>query len=279
MRGHVDAESLALCAEGLLSRRRSARIRSHLSGCAQCAATQARLSEVPALLARVPPPSLPPDVVARLDAVLRAESGAAVPSSLSPPASPGRRRWPLLGRPLLHWPVTVRVLATAGVLVVVAGISYGVARFSSSSSSASSASSAAAPAAGTPALRPGATANAPAASALPVIHSETRYREGQLATQLAGVLLRNPPGSLGRTPGSAGGLARPADITLQGCVARFAAGGEVRLVDVSSYQGRPATVIVVDSRAGGPATAWVVGPGCSADRPDLITRVVLPATG
>ena len=74
MRGHVDAESLALCAEGLLSRRRSERIRSHVASCPGCAAAQARLTEVPALLAQVPPPPLPPGIAARLDAALSAET-------------------------------------------------------------------------------------------------------------------------------------------------------------------------------------------------------------
>src|SRR5512135_2726356 len=74
MRGHVDAESLALCAEGLLGRRRSGRIRSHVARCPQCAATQARLTQVPALLARVPTPPVPPGIAARLDAALSAET-------------------------------------------------------------------------------------------------------------------------------------------------------------------------------------------------------------
>ena len=55
MRGHVDAESLALCAEGLLSRRRSERVRSHVASCPECAAAQARLTQIPALLASGPP--------------------------------------------------------------------------------------------------------------------------------------------------------------------------------------------------------------------------------
>ena len=60
MRGHVDAESLALYAEGLLSRRQSARIRSHLSSCPECAATQQQLAGVTALLGQVPAPRCRP---------------------------------------------------------------------------------------------------------------------------------------------------------------------------------------------------------------------------
>ncbi len=74
MRGHVDAESLALDAEGLLSRRQSARVRSHLSGCPECAATRQQLTEVTALLGQVPAAPLPPAIAARLDLALTAEA-------------------------------------------------------------------------------------------------------------------------------------------------------------------------------------------------------------
>ncbi len=94
MRGHVDAESLALCAEGLLSRRRSERIRSHVASCPECAATQARLTQVPALLAQVPPPALPPGIAARLDAALSAEAAlraAGDPGTVPENAEPAQR--------------------------------------------------------------------------------------------------------------------------------------------------------------------------------------------
>jgi len=74
MRGHVDAESLALDAEGLLSRRQSARIRSHLGGCPECTATRQQLTEVTALLGQVPAAPLPPAIAARLDLALTAET-------------------------------------------------------------------------------------------------------------------------------------------------------------------------------------------------------------
>ena len=87
MRGHVDAESLALYAEGLLSRRQSARIRAHLSGCPECAAAQQQLTGVAALLGQVPATPLPPAVAARLDLALAAEAGrrAADPAAAAGP--------------------------------------------------------------------------------------------------------------------------------------------------------------------------------------------------
>jgi hypothetical protein len=128
----VDAESLALDAEGLLSRRQSARIRSHLGGCPECTATRQQLTEVTALLGQVPAAPLPPAIAARLDLALTAETArraagpaaagatraanggpaaappAAAPSAAAPPATPagthpspvppGRARRPAHGR-------------------------------------------------------------------------------------------------------------------------------------------------------------------------------------
>ena len=76
MRGHVDAESLALYAEGQLSRRRTAQVRAHLPGCAECARAAAALAEVTTRLSQVPVPPMPSAVAARLDAALSAESAA-----------------------------------------------------------------------------------------------------------------------------------------------------------------------------------------------------------
>ena len=102
MTGHVSAQSLARYAEGLLRRGRAARIRAHLAGCPQCAAEQARLTEVTVVLRDVPAAPLPPAVAARLDAALIAESarraaqpagapqrnGAAQPAGAPEPAGP-----------------------------------------------------------------------------------------------------------------------------------------------------------------------------------------------
>ena len=76
MTGHCDADVLAEYRDGLLGRRRSARIRAHLAGCARCSALAADLAEVSALLASVPPPPMPDELITRLDGVLAAESAA-----------------------------------------------------------------------------------------------------------------------------------------------------------------------------------------------------------
>jgi hypothetical protein len=242
MRGHVDAESLALCAEGLLGRRRSGRIRSHVASCPRCAATQARLAEVPALLAQVPPSHMPPGIAARLDAALSAETArraardpGTVPAARTVPAAgtvpddtvPAQRpatmpiprtaaprtTGPRAGRPRgprLRLPVSARVLATAGVLVAAGGVGYAVAQSSPSPTSSSSAGSEAAPSrpSANSAIRSPPSGIAPATAPggsvqFTVRRSGKSYGKNTFAAQAA-ALLNAPSAGLIR-PGKAGG--------------------------------------------------------------------------
>jgi len=66
MRGHIDAEALAMCREGLLGKRRTARIRAHLSGCSSCAEVDTGLAEVPSLLTLTSVPAMPAEFAARI---------------------------------------------------------------------------------------------------------------------------------------------------------------------------------------------------------------------
>jgi hypothetical protein len=299
----VDAESLALCAEGLLSRRRSERIRSHVASCPECAAAQARLTEVPALLAQVPLPSLPPGIAARLDAALSAEvarRAAQDPGVAPEPAAPaphpdsvpgpGPAR-PRSGGPRWHFPVPARVLAAAAAALAVAGgVGYAVSQ-SSSSPGSSSSGSVAAPASRTPASpgsrsRAGGLGPAPPGTGiqLTVRHSGTQYREGTLAAQATKVEHTlsaglNQPGQAG------GGLARQAPSpALTECVDKVASpdavrAGEVKLVDQARYRGHPATVIVVQVTSAQPGTVYVAGARCSAADADILAKASLPASG
>jgi hypothetical protein len=315
MRGHVDAESLALCAEGLLSRRRSDRIRSHVASCSQCAATQARLTEVPALLAHVPPPSLPPGIAARLDAALSAEAArraahdpGIVPEPATPPQHPDsvpgpRPARPQTGRPQtggprgprLRFPVPARVLAAAaGALVVAGGVGYAVSQSSSpstSSSGSSSSGSVAAPAsraAASPGFRSPASDLTPGGpgtgTGLTVRHSGTQYQQGTLAAQAIRVEHTHSAGV--NQPGKAsGGLSRQAPgSALTECVDKVAGrdrvrAGDVKLIDEARYGGRRATVIVVRAASARTGTIYVAGPRCSASDSDILAQVALPAAG
>jgi len=295
----VDAESLALCAEGLLSRRRSERIRSHVASCPGCAAAQARLTEVPALLAHVPPPPLPPGIAARLDAALSAETArrtapdrGAVPGQAAPAQPAGTPPRHHAGRPRgprLRMPVAARLLAAAGVLVVAGGVGYAVSQSSSSpSTSSSSAGPAAAPSAvagpHSPSAASGAGPEIGAGAQFTVRHSGTPYRKTTLAAQ-ARTLLAAPSAGLNSPGKGSGGLSRRAPgLALTGCVEKVAGlkavrAGEVKLVDQARFQGRPATVIVVQATSAQPGTVYAAGAGCSASRADILARAPYPPSG
>jgi hypothetical protein len=297
MRGHVDAESLALCAEGLLSRRRSERVRAHVVRCPECAAAQARLAEVPALLAQVPPPSLPPVVAARLDAALSAEVArrAAQAPGLGPDHAPDRaapaRSAPAVPGPRpprrrgLRLPVAARVLAVAGVLVVAGGVGYVVARPSPAPSTASSAtpgaaavpdrSAAAVPNHSTEA-RPNLSAPAFGGASFAVTHSGTRYRPHAFPAQAAGVLAHSSTGLI--RPGSQSGQSRRSGPVLTGCVTKVVGAArtdEVKLVDQAVYRGHPATIIVVAATATQPGMVYVAGTPCSAADAHILAQAPL----
>jgi hypothetical protein len=293
MRGHVNAEALALCREGLLGRRRTARIEAHVSRCPRCAEVDARLGALPALLALTTTAPMPAELTARLNSVIAAEArDAGAPTTgarttgaprAAEPVSGERRLW---GRPA----VTRKVLAfAAAAVVLVAGGGYVLSRWPSPSPSESSASSGAAPVTG-PAARAGANAAA-GDGGLAVISSGTDYRPGQLAAQVAVVLARYPIPAAGQlipvpTRAASASAAQPRPVqqpsrlaALPGCVARIAAGLHPRMVDEARYNGRLATIIVLPATAPGPAQVWVVGPACSGSRSAIIAHVAMAGSG
>jgi hypothetical protein len=213
---------------------------------------------------------------------------------------PGHGRPPRAPRP--RSAIALRTLAAAAVVVLVAGGIYEIAHTSSSSSSSPSASSPAAapavPGAAGPEAGSARSATGPAltyrhaggeASITPVM-TGTDFAPGDLSVQVTGQLGRHGRGTTvagpnATTPSVTEGPAatgRPAATfgpmtvaDLAGCVNRIAAGDLVLLVDVARYQGGPATVIVTEPSAGGPEQIWVVGPGCSASRSDVLKHAAL----
>ncbi|RAJ37632.1 hypothetical protein K353_04549 [Kitasatospora sp. SolWspMP-SS2h] len=83
---HPDLDALADLAEDLLPPERAAALHAHLAHCPLCAEDFAALCGLPALLADVPAPALPPDVADRLTAALAAESAARTERHPRPPA-------------------------------------------------------------------------------------------------------------------------------------------------------------------------------------------------
>jgi len=212
----VDAEALAMCREGLLGRRKTARIRAHVSSCSRCAEADAELAALPALLALTGAAPMPAELIARMDAVIAAEAAgrrAEAPQQVVPglpavsPAdvSPADVTAPDIAAPDIAAPApggrvprsrpgfaARKVLAfAAAAAVLAAGGGYLLSHLPSSSSGPS-ASSAAAPAAGqSSAVRAGGKVNATAGgNGLTVISSGTNYQPGKLVGQIAAVLAR-----------------------------------------------------------------------------------------
>ena len=87
---HVDADVLAELSAGLISGKRATRIHAHLAGCQRCAQRSAALTEISTLLASVPSPRMPDDVVTRLNATL-AQEAAHRSAPVTAPAQSGHQ--------------------------------------------------------------------------------------------------------------------------------------------------------------------------------------------
>ena len=279
MRGHVDAESLALYAEGQLSRRRAAQVRAHLSGCTECGTTMAALTEVSTQLSHVPAPPVPNLLAARLDAALSAEAAqratAPTPAPAPAPAPRPPRRNPLFA------PAALRILAAAGATLVVAGgVGYAVSQFSGSASSPSTSGtgrSAAAPATHrsgvqlAPNISPGGRIVKPkpnpGSPGKPVYaRTSTDYQHGTLAAQARSQLaVYTVPGVSGPSRVAAANV--PARV--HNCVSQLAHGRPVLFVDLARYQQRPAIIVVLND----PGQAVVASYSCAT-----LYSVRLPVT-
>jgi len=313
VRGHADAETLAAFREELLSRRKAARVSAHLAACSRCAELDAQLTEVSALLTTSAAPPMPDALTARIEAAIAAEAAAraaaaadgtlaaadgtvavgvagagtgsrdraAPPSRPSrPPGGPGRAR------------LALRVAAVTAAVVVVAGGGYGVARLLTAnpeSSTSAGSGSAAAPASGIngKASRqaiggfraPSAAGNsAPAAR---IIRSGTDYQPGQLDAQVSAVFTQHGTGAGSATsPGPSAAHQPAASVPrMPACVPYVTRGKRPLLVDLATYQGRPATVIVIPGATSGTLRALVVAGPCTATTGRVLARTTFPGSG
>lgn len=273
------------------------------------AEAEGRLSEVTAYLASLPDPVLPDAVEARISTALAAEAaaraggdgqadvlrpardagGAAAPSdgarTLRPgPARARARRHSTVGAG--HRAFRARPLVAAGSVIaclLLAGLGYGLSRGGPSGISPSASSAAGSAAQSKAAAAPEASAPVPTASPssgnaaglhFGVTASGTRYRAATLAAQArANVAAAAQLGvAKQQTPNSASNLSSAAGTptaALRGCVAHLTGGRSPQLVDLATYQGKLAYIIV------GSTKVWVVGLGCTAGNPELIASAPL----
>ena len=302
MRGHADAETLAAFREELLSRRKAARVSAHLAACSRCAALDAQLAEVSALLTRAAAPPMPDALTARIEAAIAAEAAtraataadgavAADPAggsngSRDGAARPSRRP----GGPGRSW-LALRVAAVTAAVVVVAGGGYGVARLLSGSPSLKTAAGTAAPAANNAPRSPSVpaglrapgshAANGGSVPGARVVSSGTDYRPGQLKAQVSAALARFGGNAIvGPSPGPSGaGRASGAVLRMPACVWHVPGGKRPILVDKARWQGRPATVIVVPGATSRTLQALVIAGDCTAATSHVLATTTLPRPG
>jgi hypothetical protein len=298
MRGqmtHLDADVLAEFRAGLISGRRGTRIAAHLAGCERCTALDEQLAGVRSLLASVPALAMPDSVARRLDTVLAAEvaqrnavlqnraeraDGDGTRESTAPRRPGGNRG--NRGFRLL----TLRVLAPAAAVVVLAAGGYGLSRInlgsstgSSASTSAGSAARAAAPAAAASA-KSGGSVNVPnagptkgavsrpqgiTAAGITVVTGHANLTHGGLAQQVKAQLAVSPSARTTRAATSAE----------RGCVLRLIGSHPLELVESVHYEGSPATLVV--ARTGTRHTAWIAAPDCSATHRHVLDTTSLPS--
>jgi hypothetical protein len=111
---------------------------------------------------------------------------------------------------------------------------------------------------------PSAAASASAPTTFTVISRGDIYERSTLVSQARERL----GGKTGGASAFAGAGYAPSSA-LRGCVFRVTGNTVPALVDTATYDGKPVYVIATSSRA------WVVGRGCSATDPELITTVSL----
>lgn len=280
MRGqmtHLDTDVLAEFRAGLITGRRGARITAHLGGCERCTALDEQLAGVRSLLASVPAPAMPDSVARRLDTVLAAEvaqrdavqenraeraGGDGARESPAPRRPGGNRGFRLL---------TLRVLAPAAAVVVLAAGGYGLSRVNLGSSTESSTSAGSAAQGATPtaaaSAKSGGSVNAPnagptrgalsrpqgiTAAGITVVTGHANLSHADLGQQVRAEL--NVPASARTT--------RAATSTERGCVLGLIGHHQLELVESVLFEGSPATLVV--ARTGAGDIAWLAAPDCSA---------------
>ena len=125
----------------------------------------------------------------------------------------------------------------------------------------------------------GGSAAASGAAAARIVSSGTNYQPSQLKSQVSAVLAQHG-GSTAEGPGPSPNN-RPASTSRQlpACVTQVTGGIRPLLVDHASYQGHPATVIVVPSAAPGKLRAVVVAGECTGPTSHVLATATISAPG
>jgi hypothetical protein len=292
---HVDANVLAELSAGLISGKRATRIHAHLAGCQQCARLSAGLTEIAALLASVPSPAMPESVTRQLQATLTreaAERSARVTAPAQATGGGGSDRVLLFrsaprGRRGFTGPVAARAFAAAAAACVVAAGGYTVAQLTSGGSAPSghpqAGQAAGSGASSRPAalpfigLTPAHGSGGANVLSFKVINSGIDYQSATLGSQIKGEL--GHVAALGPARSSGAKFLQAPSTQQYACVMDVTGDIEPAMVDSARYNGSPATIIALAHVGNQLSQAWVVGPSCSADNPDILKHVTLPTSG
>jgi hypothetical protein len=299
---HASAEDLAGLDLDALRPRKAAKVRRHVSGCDPCTQLSSQVSAVPALLASVPYPPMPPSVATQLDTALRSESTRRLASA--PATEAGRRDLPerRAGKPRVAWQwqlpgmsvVATRLVAAAGALIILGVGGYVITSNTGSNLGGTAASSSGAAAPGTQHVSFGPTVEYGQPSAtktIRTVQSTTNFTAANLGAEAeAAVQAAKSEGAVGArpagpaVPGSTMGANSPSSPThsqalapasLTRCLDAIVGSQPVQLVDSAKFEGQPATIIVTQQTAQRPAEVWVVGPACSASNHDVLAHQTL----
>lgn len=294
MNGHLDLDALA----DLLAGEGGDRQVDHVAACPACSAALVELedagAQVSAALAALPPPPVPADLPARLEAALR--EAAPLPEAPDEPAPPALRLLPLgplsdeedddrvrpAARPHTRQGTRRRRPVLLGAAAAAVAVALGGAALTATLPGGPDAQSATAGASGGT-EREEAGVAAPAA---PQLASGRSYGPGRRGLAAALPALLEPPAPTRAAAGSPPGLAPDADdglrrlrepAALAACLAALpAAPGEPLALDYATYDGRPALLVVRPAADPARVEVAVVGPGCRAGAPDELLRTTLP---
>ena len=275
MSSHLDPDQLADLQEGLLEASAAATATAHLAGCANCSAEAAALRAVTQqLVAAGDVGPMPADIAERLDiAIAEAQDDSTATAKNVIPLSSRRSTWSTR-----KW-----LQVAAGLVLIVTGSAIvlptltGVADRSANETAAKSTSEDA----GTDDKVTGTN------STLMAIETGANYTEKTLPGEVSRRLTAPQAYEAAGAPSSRQGPQSPIAASgssdanrladpeaLAGCVAALtpdSPGGDVVLVDVAKFNGKAATIIVLElpdqpSLLG----AWVVGPRCRRENAETL---------
>lgn len=253
---HIDLDTLADHAEGLLSADRATSVTAHLDSCAECRMQLADLNDLSRMLAATPAPPLPAGVAARIDSALAREAEEAARRPADPAYQPDygigkvvpisraqrRNRW-MRG-----------LVAAAAAAVLIGGGATVAAQFVNQDP-------------------PAAVGEVPTVDVaqLDVITSGTEYSPNLLQSQLTGVLqqMRDDAVPVGDTEAIRSDL----DACLPAAVERQ--GSEPAVVDVAQFEGQPAFAVFFPS-ADDQYDVVITSRQCTGGDGDVLDVVHLP---